>query len=255
VALQPSGATYGGLGEAWFTLDQVDSAAVALKQAVVLEPDNPRHRFNLANASELLDDPEQAGSQFRAYLDLRPEDPVGRFHYGVHLERRGQLEGAVAQLEQAVRLDPQYLQAMVVLASLYETLGAVESALELVERLVALDPGSSQELIQWRDLLQEDIQTAAAALARGRVHLLHIVTADPVAAERLALELAGGRDFAELATRFSQGPTAVRGGDIGWVEPAALVAELRQVVTALVPGETSPPVVLGGQTHVFKRIR
>jgi tetratricopeptide (TPR) repeat protein len=255
VDLEPSGATYGGLGEAWFTCDQIDSAAVALQQAVALEPDNPRHRFNLANASELLDQVEQAAAQFRAYLDLRPEDPVGRFHYGVHLERRGRPEAAVAQLEEAVRLDPEYRQAMVVLASLHEVLGQNEAALELVDRLHALDPDSSAELGQWRQILLEDLEVATAARAAGKVHLLHILTGDPQAVDPLRQELAAGQDFAELATRYSEGPTAVRGGDIGWVDPAQMLPTLRDVIVKLAPGETSPPVVVGGQTHVFKRVR
>ena len=67
--------------------------------------------------------------------------------------------------------------------------------------------------------------------------------------------LDNGEDFGALATRFSTGATAVRGGDIGWVDPTQMVGDLREAIERLEPGETSPPVVTGGQTHFFKRIR
>ncbi len=255
VELQPSGQTWGGLGEAYFTTDQVDSAAAALRRAVVLEPENARHRFNLANALELLEQADQAEQQFRAYLDLRPDDPVGRFHYGVHLERRGRPEQAVAQVAEAVRLDPRYGQAMVVLASLHEQLGALSEALAVVEALLALDAGSGPELRQWQQALQRDLAEAKRNLAGGKVHLLHIVTSDANAVAAIAAALEQGTSFAEVAARYSQGPTAVRGGDVGWVDPAQMLPALREAIKALAPGATCPPVEAGGQWHVFRRVQ
>ncbi|MDY0108778.1 MAG: tetratricopeptide repeat protein [Candidatus Krumholzibacteria bacterium] len=255
VALRPSGLTYGGLGEAWFTADQIDSAAVALQKAVELDPDNPRHRFNLANALELLDEPARAAQHFQAYIEQQPDDPVGRFHYGVHLEHRGQPEAAVAQLQAAVRLDPAYVQAQVVLAELYDRLGRSEEALALVDRLTELDPGSRAELQQWRQILLDDMNEAKAALGQGRVHLLHILTDDAATAALIGERLATGADFADLAAQYSQGPTAARGGDIGWVDPAVMLPALQAAIRALAPGETSPPVMAGGQAHLFKRVR
>ena len=45
--------------------------------------------------------------------------------------------------------------------------------------------------------------------------------------------LAAGEDFATLATRFSTGATAVRGGDIGWVDPKEMVGPLRGAIEPL----------------------
>jgi tetratricopeptide (TPR) repeat protein len=255
VEVVPSGATWGGLGEAWFAMEEVDSAAVALRRAVELAPDDPRNRFNLANALELLGDAEGAGKQFRAYLDARPEDPVARFNYGVHLEHQGQLEAALEQIERAVELDPQYVQAHVVLAQLYEEQGRVEDALPLLDQLARLDPDAAGELAAWRERLLTSREEAASQLAAGKVRLLHIVTSDPEAAGPLREALAAGEDFASLAARFSEGPTAVRGGDIGWVDPGGMREPLRTAIEELAPGERTALITAGERTHVFKRVR
>ncbi len=255
VQVMPSAVTWGGLGEAWFALDQVDSAAVALKRAVSLDPDHARNRFNLANALELTGDAEGAGDEFRAYLARRPDDPVAHFNYGVHLEHQGRVEEAVAEIEEAVRLDPEYVQAHVVLAQLYENLGRVEEALPLLDQLERLDPAAHAELDHWRRQLRAVSEDAASQLAAGKVHLLHIVTSDPDATGPLREALAGGEDFAGLAARFSEGPTAVRGGDIGWVDPGDMREPLRSAIGELDPGETTPLITAGDRTHVFKRVR
>ncbi len=255
VATLPSGATWGGLGEAWFALDEVDSAAVALEHAVGLDPDNPRNRFNLANALEILGQYEAAGEQFSVYLEQSPDDPTGHFNYGVHLEKEGRRDAALAEIERAVALDPSYLQAQVVLAQMYEAAGRAEDALAVVERLESMDPEASAELEQWRIRLRGDSAEAAAALSEGKVHLLHIVTDDPAAADQVRTALEAGADFAALAARFSIGPTAVRGGDIGWVDPADMMGPLQAAINALAPGQTSPAIDAEGRLHFFRRVR
>jgi tetratricopeptide (TPR) repeat protein len=251
----PSAATWGGLGEAWFALEEVDSAAVALRRAVELDPDNARSRFNLANALELLGDADGAGEQFRTYLQSKPDDPVARFNYGVHLEHRGDVEGAIEQIEQAVALDATYVQAHVVLAQLYENAGRIDDALPLLDRLGELDPDARPELAEWRGRMVAMRDEAVAERAAGKVHLLHVVTADPAAVEPLRAALAAGEDFAGIASRFSEGPTAVRGGDIGWVDPTQMRPELREAIEPLEPGQTSDLITVDERTHVFKRVR
>ncbi len=255
VIVSPSSATYGGLGAAWFAMDQVDSAVVALRMAVEMDPENARSRFNLANVLEILDRTEEADEHFAAYVELVPQDPLGQFNYGVHLERQGDMERGLARVEEAVRLDPNYLEAHVVLAQMYEAAGRTEDALRVLDSLGQLDPEATAQLEQWRRRLLGSEEEASVALAAGKVHIMHIITEDPEATRLVQEGIAAGDDFGGLATQYSTGATAVRGGDIGWVDPAQMVGELRTAIESLEPGATSPPVVTGGQTHFFKRIR
>ncbi len=255
VATLPSGATWGGLGEAWFAAEQVDSAVVALRKAVALEPENPHHRFNLANALQIEGDLTGAEAQYVAFLEARPDHPVGHFKYGVHLELRGEADRALSEVERAVALDSRYVEALVVLAQMYELRGRVEETLSTIARLEQLDPGAGKELAEWRQRLETQRSTVADAVASGKVYLQHIIAADAGVADAVTAGLAGGEDFAALATRFSTGPTAARGGEIGWVDPGDMLPAMAQAIRRLQPGEVSPAIPVGGVSHFFRRVR
>lgn len=70
---------------------------------------------------------------------------------------------------------------------------------------------------------------------------------DPDSAEEIAQvraaggeilqELNRGRDFSEMARKYSQGPGAAEGGDLGWIAMDQLETKLREVVAELSPGE------------------
>lgn len=254
VQVLPTGATWGGLGEAWFSMNEVDSAVVALRRAVELDPANPHNRFNLANSLQIKGDLVGAEEQFLTYLEIQPDDPVGHFKYGVHLELRGEEARALAEVEKAVSLEPRYIEALVVLAQMYESRGRVDEALSTIARLEQLDPGAAAELSEWRARVEDERSESEAALAAGKVHLRHLVTSPDAAAE-VSRELAAGKDFGVLATRFSHGPTAASGGDIGWVDPQDMMPSVRDAIRALAPGETAGPIDAGGAAHFFERVR
>lgn len=70
--------------------------------------------------------------------------------------------------------------------------------------------------------------------------------------ENLRDELLDGADFAETARRVSQGANAARGGDMGWVNPSSLPADLREVLETLEPGEISQPLLTATQHFLVK---
>ncbi len=51
-----------------------------------------------------------------------------------------------------------------------------------------------------------------------------------------------GEDFAKLAKELSQGPSAARGGDLGWFSRGSMLESFEEAAFALQPGETSRPV-------------
>jgi peptidyl-prolyl cis-trans isomerase SurA len=61
-------------------------------------------------------------------------------------------------------------------------------------------------------------------------------------ADKLRQEMFQGARFSAVARQFSQSATAAVGGDLGWVRPAELPAELRQAAAKLQPGQLSPPI-------------
>ncbi len=86
------------------------------------------------------------------------------------------------------------------------------------------------------------------------VHARHILIKTPADAKgadaekgrkqllKLKARLAQGETFEALAKKYSEGPSNVRGGDLGWFAKDAMVAPFAEAAFALAPGEVSDPV-------------
>ena len=70
-------------------------------------------------------------------------------------------------------------------------------------------------------------------------------------AQRLFEELRAGVEFAALAQEFSESATASSGGDLGWVQEGQLDEELARAVSAMRPGDLSPPIRTLGGYHII----
>lgn len=79
----------------------------------------------------------------------------------------------------------------------------------------------------------------------------HILVKTEDEAAALIEELKNGADFATLAREKSTGPSASVGGDLGWFGEGDMVSEFFDAVTALKPGEVSPPVKTDFGWHVI----
>jgi len=255
VALSPCGRSYGALGEAFFANDDMDSALVWLRRAVGEHDAPPRARFNLANALEVAGLFDEAGAQFRAFLDEHPDDAMGHFNYGIHLEHASRPEEALDEVDKAIALDPTMLNAMVVKAQMLENLERWDEALAVVNNLQGKDKSAVKELATWEQRLRDERDGADANAASGKVHLLHMVLGTKELLAKVQEELAKGTDFAEVAVRFSTGPAAAKGGDIGWINPQEMAEPIKSAVEGLKVDEISPPVEAKGLFHLFKRIR
>lgn len=74
------------------------------------------------------------------------------------------------------------------------------------------------------------------------------------AIEAIQERLEGGEDFAALAKEVSQGPSAPKGGDIGWVNRTDVVTEYGEAAFALEAGEISDIVLSQFGYHIIQLI-
>ena len=74
-------------------------------------------------------------------------------------------------------------------------------------------------------------------------------------ATRLTKEAKGGKDFAALAKKNSDGPSGPRGGDLGTFRKGQMVPAFNDAVFALKPGGGAGPVETGFGFHVIKRVK
>ncbi|MBI1908221.1 peptidylprolyl isomerase [Candidatus Uhrbacteria bacterium] len=60
--------------------------------------------------------------------------------------------------------------------------------------------------------------------------------------ERLRLKLEEGLPFFDIAMQYSEGPSSSVGGDLGYIDPAALPEDLQSVASVIAPGVVEGPV-------------
>jgi peptidyl-prolyl cis-trans isomerase SurA len=70
-------------------------------------------------------------------------------------------------------------------------------------------------------------------------------------AERLTKQMRQGARFSAIARQFSQSATAAVGGDMGWLRPDQLPADLSKEVSQLKVGELSPPIRAAGGYYLL----
>jgi peptidyl-prolyl cis-trans isomerase C len=81
----------------------------------------------------------------------------------------------------------------------------------------------------------------------------HILVETEAEAQAIVEELAGGADFAAIATERSQDPgSGARGGDLGWFGTGMMVQPFEAAVVALEPGTVSAPVETQFGWHVIR---
>ena len=92
-------------------------------------------------------------------------------------------------------------------------------------------------------LTEQDVQSAYKLL-QTEVHPRLIVVPDESLAKRLAAELDQGAVFETLAVKYSKHPSAVKGGDEGFIPLLYMAEPLRTRVSVLKPGQHTQPTAV-----------
>lgn len=71
-------------------------------------------------------------------------------------------------------------------------------------------------------------------------------------AASISVALNQGADFAELALKYSDGPEATKGGNIGFVRQGELLPQIERPLSALEPGQVTAPIEAGDGWHIIK---
>jgi Parvulin-like peptidyl-prolyl isomerase len=81
----------------------------------------------------------------------------------------------------------------------------------------------------------------------------HILVKDKALADRIYAEARSGKNFAELARRYSTCPSKSKGGDLGWFGPGQMVREFEDAVKRMGYGTISAPVRTQFGYHIIKK--
>lgn len=99
---------------------------------------------------------------------------------------------------------------------------------------------------------KERIHLAAITLTRGNPSNQDETISLHREAEEIILRLKEGEDFGELAKKFSQGPGAQDGGDLGFFNTSQLDPKLLNVIKELPEGGISKPIIRTSGIQIIK---
>jgi peptidyl-prolyl cis-trans isomerase D len=130
---------------------------------------------------------------------------------------------------------------------------------------LSLDPIASQLAVKDEDLQAYYDKNKAQYSENEKRHAHHILIQvsdpkDPKAdaaalaqAQQVLAQLKAGKDFGELARKYSADPgSAAAGGDLGWAEQGAYVAPFGEALFKLQPGQLSEPVKTQFGYHIIR---
>jgi peptidyl-prolyl cis-trans isomerase C len=101
--------------------------------------------------------------------------------------------------------------------------------------------------------LKKEYDARKAELGGKELKARHILLKTEADAKAVIAELDKGADFAKLAGKRSTGPTAVKGGDLGWFRPAQMDPTFAKATVKLKKGSyTETPVKTQFGWHVIK---
>ncbi|GAB4361274.1 MAG: peptidylprolyl isomerase [Methylohalobius crimeensis] len=102
--------------------------------------------------------------------------------------------------------------------------------------------------------LQAEYDRLVGAMKKSEYQARHVLVKTEDAAKKIIERLKAGEDFAKLAEENSIGPSAKKGGDLGWFVPERMVEPFSEAVIALENGKyTEEPVQTQFGWHVILR--
>lgn len=118
-----------------------DEADPFLREALKLDPDNPRVHYNLGWSLLQRGQPEAADEQFLKSRGFEPLRPGPHVMIGRALARREQFDEAEQRFLKALSMQPDFAEAYIDLAGVYAVKGREREARDLIRRALQLAPG------------------------------------------------------------------------------------------------------------------
>ncbi len=240
------------LGFALLGTEQIQEAHGQLTKARELDPGDVDVLSALGLAQLGMGDIAASIATHRKALELQPRDPVLWLQMATAQKALGDLGAAADSAREALTITPGFATARIQLVAILRQDRKFDEALAELKPLEELAP-DHPDIIAERTALASARDAMAEAAAGGKVRISQIMTRDAAVAAEVLGKLKGGANFGTLASRYGTGPEATRSGDIGYVDPAQLRAEVAAAVTALAVGQSTDVVDLGGVQLILLR--
>jgi peptidyl-prolyl cis-trans isomerase C len=85
-----------------------------------------------------------------------------------------------------------------------------------------------------------------------KIHASHILVPNLQLASKIMYEINQGKDFGELAKKYSTCPSKDAGGDLGFFEKGQMVKEFEDAAFSMKKGDVSDPVKTEFGYHIIR---
>lgn len=155
---------YAQLGLAYALNGQAAQAALVLKRAVDLNPQQPETHFFLGLVYQEMQQDTQAISEIRKFLASNDESAFAHLTLAKSLLRSDQLTQAQAEFQRVLDLEPQSVEAHLFMVVVHHHSKRYSDAVKWAQKTIRLDPSSSLayycmgqahiEMSKWSDALK-----------------------------------------------------------------------------------------------------
>lgn len=128
------------MGNAFYALENYDSAVVHYQSAVDIEPDYSKAYVNMGIAFDAQRQASRASWAYEKAIENNPKDVLAYCHLGFNLFNRGKIAEAVSNYQTALAIDPDCAQAHYNLGLAFANAKIFKEALLEWTRVIELDP-------------------------------------------------------------------------------------------------------------------
>lgn len=214
-------------------LEQGDAqgAAEAYREAIRLEPDNAKTRYNLALALQKLGARSEEEQVLEKAVELDPNLAEPRNQLGTLYMADGKMAEAEKEFKAALSIDPEFAESENDLGALYARQGKNEEALTLLQKATEHDPKNAPAFLNWGLVLATQGHYTQAEDAFKKAIALSPDYADAYDALGMAEERGGA--FQEAIPNFQKVVTLQPDSAEAHINLGIALAEQYDLATAL----------------------
>lgn len=164
------------------------------------------------------------------------------------------------QLDKSTMLDQMISEKLLIQEAKNMGLEKDNDVLEQIEKMteqILVQVLLQREILDKVDVNDEEVseyyeQNKGSFTEKEQVHLYNILLESEEEAQDILEQLKAGGDFSEIAKEKSTGPSAAKGGDLGYLTKGTIIPEIEEVVFALEVEELSEVVKTDFGFHILK---
>ncbi|HEX9971809.1 MAG TPA: tetratricopeptide repeat protein [bacterium] len=224
---------YVNLGLVYAGRGDYEQAIVDYNEAIEIDPSEAKAYNNRGLSYSNMGNYGQAIIDYTKAIEIDPTNAKAYNNRGLAYSDRGDYEQAIVDYNKALELNPGNAPSYYNMGLACEKTGRLKEAVEAYKSFIQNAPSQYAYQI-------EEARRKIKPHETIKMRISIILVKTKTTAQEIWQKLDAGIDFATLALQYSIGPANEQGGDLGYLYPGDMLAELDSVAVNLKVGQYSP---------------